>query len=600
MKKLLALLLVFAMLLPLAACGEKPAEPAPAEPTVTEPTPAEPTPAEPEPVAEPAPAEPEPEPVEEVKANIPADKETMIKALWETALAYYHKNPYMQYDAHSMTLESKWVGPMRCTHYAPPEYAAADQSHYSQCADFVYDVIYNAWGYAFWDGKKAPWSTDVAARGTKDIVYLRYDVTADNVKDAVAEYRAALQPGDVIITYGDTGHFMLFLGDIYGDGKNYVTHCWGGSMDTDDELDKVESNGSIYIQTEDDLLFGKNTGGPNWDLNKPSHYKVMFCICRVMEAEDFKFEITPAAATRLQYPGMVIDRSADRTQYNDVEIGSDVTITVTVDNRSTQEYKGVHVVEQLPEGVTLKEGQTEWTVDVPARQKVELSYTVTVTAPRNSLILFPAGKVGDIETREIELQVGGKHLTQKQLDDMTMLRLGYFPDALKETGFKDLQFANDFYREVLGIELGLPATINDYLGYCFKKTNLLGSDTKMLKQKDAAAEYQFLKDMEVREHASGKYMSMGMDVNVRVMEIKESFFQPGDIYISLADPNETVMLQKARAFVYIYLGGGMVARQDIDKGPVVESFNSTIGRTLMHAIHINLRPTMAWDDINAK
>ena len=607
MKKFLAFLLIFAMLLPLAACGEKPAEPAPApaEPTVTEPAPAEPAPAEPAP-AEPTTTEPEPaEPAEPVSENIPVDRETAWQALLQVALAYYNKNPYCQYEAKSMTPETKYLGPMRCTQFDPPEYASADQWDYTQCGGHIARLYQQAFGYDFMEGAKAPPAMDMPKQEKgPQLIYYRDDVTAANVNEVVAEYRSLLQPGDIIDTFGETGHVMMYLGDYKGDGINYVTHCWGAQVDLNDGLDAIEYDGSIKIQTEDDLLFGKHVSGPNWDLyNVVKHSSVFVAIIRPFEAEDFKFEITPATASRLKYPEMVIDRYADRTQYNDVQTGEDMTMTVSVTNKSTEAYKDLHIVENLPEGVTLKDGKTEWTVDVPAGETVKCTYTVTVTSPRGSTILVPGGMVDNIPTREIEFQVGGKHLTQEQKDEATKLSMGYIPEKLKAPGFTDLQFANDFYKEVYGIELGLPATINDYIGIRFKKVNSLGLEIKMLQPRDVstiAAENKFLTDMEVREHLEGYYVTLGMDIHVRATEVQENHYQPGDIIITMMEPNTNMLLQKSAANIYIYLGENKVAMQDPDKGLKISTVNNTIGRCVMHSLFVTLRPSLAWDDLNNK
>ena len=423
MKKHLSVLLCLALLLTLfSACGQK---------TVPEtPTPAAPTePTVHEPVTEPAPStEPEPSPAEPAKPEpIKVDRETAQKAIQQTALAYFYKNPYMQYDAHSVTFEPKFYGAGRITHYEPPEYASYDQWHYSQCTDFCCDIIYDALGYAIYDGVVAPGTVNSGIKNFVDltgpeVVYANRGLTGDDLKAAVDEFRSLLQPGDIVGACGFDGHMMMWLGDCLGDGTNYVIHCWGASYDDATGDPVTESVGSIKLQPEDELLFGSG-GSPNWNLYLDKRSSSLIGLYRFIDAADYDGTITPQAATRLAYPNMSIDRTVDRTQYSDVVTGTDVTVTVTISNKGKEAYKGLKITETLPEsGVTLKKGETEWTVDVPAGGTVKKTYTVTVTAPKGSTILFPQGKVGDIPTREIELQVGGKHLSSEQEKALLGLR----------------------------------------------------------------------------------------------------------------------------------------------------------------------------------
>ena len=600
MKRVFALLLACVMLFSFAACGETPAptvqpepEPAPSEPVQTEPEPA--APAEPEPAAEP---EPEPVPL----TNTPVDKETAVQALYTVVKAYFNKNPYTQYEGKSMSIEGKWPGPQRIHHYAPPEYASADQAHFSQCTDYVSTLYYQAFGYEFMDGLNAPPTDTMMKKLTADdgLIFYRDDVTDANVQEVIREYRAMLEPGDFIISNGETGHALMWLGDFYGDGVNYITHCWGKPFVPETGEDPWEPNGGIRIQTEDVACFPDTAEKPWWDLTLPIRNRDYLAIIRPFAAKDFVFEITPQTAARMKYPEMVIDRYTDVTKYQDVLPGQEITVTVSVTNKSTEDYKGVALKETVPEGVTLKTGETEWTVDVPAGQTVTRSYTATVTAPRLSLITFAPGSVDCIPTREMIYQVGGAHLNADQETEMMKIFVGYLPDSLKTPGLTELKFANDFYREVLGIELNLPESMNDYLGIRFKKKNKLGTETKMLTPKDAAAEYQYLVDMELYQHIGGMYMTLGTDASTRAMEYREEYYRPGDIILTMSDPSTTTLLNKAHLNVYIYIGNGLVLRQDEQKGAVTAQFADTVGRMIICNATVVLRPTLAWDDINAK
>lgn len=105
---------------------------------------------------------------------------------------------------------------------------------------------------------------------------------------------------------------MLYLGDIYGDGVNYVIHCWG-SHATDDE-DKIEANGAIKLQPEDELLFGPKVGSnPNYRIDEEKRCTNFVMVFRPFANEDFKKEITAEAVSRMKYSGICINKYLDIT-----------------------------------------------------------------------------------------------------------------------------------------------------------------------------------------------------------------------------------------------------------------------------------------------
>ena len=539
---------------------------------------------------------------EPLEATIPVDKETAVKALIATSMAYFNKKTYMQYDAHPFTIEGKWPGPMRCNHYAAPEFAAADQNHFSQCTDFVCDVYFQTFGYEFMQGYKAPGSAIMAERNVPEVVYFRDDVTSQNVNAVVAEYRSLLEPGDLVVTYGDSGHAMLYLGDCRGDGNNYLIHCWGASFDNDTGVDAYESIGSIRLQKENELIFGPKVGSSaNWNLYSASHYSRFVSIIRPFADPDFVFAITPATASRLQYEQIDIDYSADRTQYNDVIPGEDVTMTVTVKNNSKKAYSALPVRIVLPEGVTLKSGSLTASLNIAAGKTAKVQVTVTVTAKAGEEITFPSCYVADIPTRSITLQVGEAHLTEEQKGKIYKVSVGYIPDSLKAAGKTGLKFAGDFYREVLGVELGLPDTVNEYLEACYEyapPATGLYDFLQMLTPKTPDAGYEKIAAMTVREHIGGRYVTLGLDVTNRAMEIRDSFYQPGDIILTMSGSSQTRLRSVNDADVRIYLGNGKVLQQNAGSAATVESFGSTVAYSFKDNLFVVFRPTLVWSAVS--
>ena len=69
------------------------------------------------------------------------------EAIVHTALAYYAKNPFMQYDSTHLTdIAAYWGGLIRLCAQSSPELATSDRTFYSVCSDYTYQVYYEAFG----------------------------------------------------------------------------------------------------------------------------------------------------------------------------------------------------------------------------------------------------------------------------------------------------------------------------------------------------------------------------------------------------------------------------------------------------------------------
>lgn len=69
------------------------------------------------------------------------------EAIAHTALAYYAKNPFMQYDSTHLTdLAAYHGGLIRLCAQSSPELATSDRTFYSVCSDYTYQVYYEAFG----------------------------------------------------------------------------------------------------------------------------------------------------------------------------------------------------------------------------------------------------------------------------------------------------------------------------------------------------------------------------------------------------------------------------------------------------------------------
>lgn len=611
MKRFLALCLSLCLLLPLIACGDKPAEPAPQPepaPTVTEPepAPAEPTPAEPTP-AEPAPEpEPEPEPAEPKLYT----KEQIQQAVCQTALAYYYHDPAVQYQ----TTGGSMVEPFACratdSSFMADD-AEADDYVYSVCSDFGWRVYKEATGWTY-SKTSAGFVTNIVSGLAVDdplVVYkFRGPDGETDVEKAIAESHAALEPGDLITYYvkSGAGHMMVYVGDLFGDGKEYILHCdstGGGNTDYTTGYNPIEPNGSIQKETTEQIVFNKSdryifsSGVTQFTIVRPTN---------ILLDENGMGTLTPAAETRLANPYMEIHKTFDRSIYDGVQNGETMTCTVKITNNGKDAYTGLSVTEPVPEGQTfvsatnsgaLRDGNVCWTLDLAAGKTAELTYTVKVSGKPGDSVVFARGTVNDIPTRTAEFQICGKPLSKEQTERLNYIIAGSLPEGL---AFDDLNTVNTFYKDVFGIDPKLPATFSDFVTALTSRKSYYGVENKVMiwKEKNKLdADALTLRNMVLHKHLYGRYAYDGTDAATRVLEFLEDRYQPGDVFVNVYGGSSSMVLSTAHINIQIYLGSGKVLVLT-ENGISVQSFAESIGLNLRQDFGFALRPTLAYDDIS--
>lgn len=550
------------------------------------------------------------------------DKATIQKALTETALAYYYKETQVQYDSSTLTYQPKSVaGANRISSGSSPEMAAADNTVYTVCSDYCSDVYYSVFGQWICNGPRACYTGSmVKIPANAPEVVVKFGGT-DGMTDrdaAVEKARKEIQPGDIIVYHsGGGGHAMMYIGDAMGDGKDYIVHSGGSKINTETGVDRIENlgadtfgiyRGSIRLNEADSYCFTKDSsyGG---NLYNPK--KISFCILRMWQADYMPKNILPSAMSRLKFPRIEIDRSADRTLYNTVTTGEEMSVTVTVTNNSGTDYKALTVSEKAPVGAVITAGSANeggtataagvsWRVDVPAGYEKKLTYRVKITAEKGETVFFPAGTVAEIPTRELSFRVGGAPMSES--DFAGMLRFGRVPGV---TTFQKTQlgFANEFYKKSLGKELNLPETLQEVLDGLFvvreNLEDIAVTDGKMLSRKPVQTpQMQAVEQMLLPKHVLGRAFLFETDVPNnygtwdRVLELKPDFYEPGDIFVGMRGRNVLSVENPDMVFVYIYLGSGKVLTRSRAGKPVITDFDATAGKMLRMNLAFVLRPSL--------
>ena len=534
-------------------------------------------------------------------------REDLQKILVETALAYYYHDPYIQYDG----IEVWESGPARAGDLGTPEDASFDSTVFSVCSNFCEKNYYNAFDVKPFNGLTRTRSWCCMPTGTAGIVYQYIGSTTpatvtegerDNAK-ALVEARKVLQPGDIIVgADSESGHAMFFVGDLYGDGKEYLIDCGGSSHTPQSGSDPREVNGAIRIQNVDECCF---TPGGYWNLGAPRHSALGFAIMRPLDDPTYPKTPTPWGACRLLFPGITITRELDRMKYDGALTGEEIPVTVTIVNNGKEEYKELPVEEYVPEKAELVadsatvgakvDGKTiRWSVKIPAGKSISLTYKVRLTAALGETVTFPRGKVAEIPTRETTLQIVGKKLTDAQ-------KTALVETAKKATKneYKDLDFFNTLYGKALGVDAGLPATATELV----KKltTAKMSGVTKYCYRKDSvAAEDAALDRMIIPLNFAGRHVVGDGSHWSRVREYKEEYYQPGDLFIGLWGRNTATLSAPQDVDMAMYLGNGEVLSYPYSGEPQIATFAATVGHSLRYNVAFALRPTQGYDDLNAR
>ena len=523
----------------------------------------------------------------------------------DVALTYHYQSneeSHIQYDGRSISAVSDLV---RKHGRGRPEDASFDSTVFSVCSDYCWKVYDMAFGmdYLFVDRLPRTRTWCDLPVGSVDVVvqYTGPDSTDSkgetDLQKAVAEARKAVRAGDVIC-YADksSGHAMMFVGDLFGDGVDYILHCKGKSFDTATGEDVRETPGQcIELMKADTTVWGGDKA--SWSISRPAAVAKGFAILRPSLSKNFTGVPTKEGMARLQFPRLKITRELDRYKYAAVQTGEEVPVYLTIENKGKNTLNEIPVEEYIPAGTTLVEGsQTKgakvegstikWSVKVPAGKKITLTYKVKVNAKFGETVSFKSALVGGIASRATALQVGGVQLTAKQHKAIQDYGVALVD---KTEGYKDLDFVNRFYADALGVNPGLPKTAAELV--------------KKLTNNDGKIIYRTGKDpldkMIIPLHFAGQRSDPTGGEYARVREFKAEYYEPGDIFVCLTGSNATSVVKKEDVDIFIYLGDARVLSYNTE-GATLQNYASTIGSVLSHHLILALRPTLGLEDINAR
>ena len=416
-----------------------------------------------------------------------------------------------------------------------------------------------------------------------------------------------IRPGDIMT---DDTHSLIYIGNGYVLDCSASTSSGNGKYITSTGVDRVEPEGSVYGRTrtvestldtasEDyvvtrplDLYADDRDGDPSND---------------VLLWEGEPVLVTEATESRLEYPAIDIDRTVSITPYGTAVKGETLTYSIKIRNGTLEplyvnwagnedgvDYADLVVTERIPTGTefvsatgdpTLRDGVLTWTLDVPAGETAEVSFTVRVTE-RKGTIVSEGGFVDKIPSNRIENTVGGDKIPAADASVLATIAAAGDVTAWKTAYGTDLAFAEALYA-AMGLELELP-TVTELVEKLFTPTYLeklptlapwfypdghIGSIAMYVPQKSVATEYKSYKDMLVTGFMGGyrlyaqdyeKLAEVGIENfdysverNTTIKNFKTDFLEVGDIlvYAKASDRGRTTLTSAtATTRVLVYAG----------------------------------------------
>ena len=296
------------------------------------------------------------------------------KAVVLTAESFVTRKERGQYDDSRLTAAKALAYYRWSTGQRQPEDYTSQYTGYSNCAAFVHDLYLAALDLDIQYYTTATLTSGCAKVLARTPLAAGFaSLTAEQLEAMKQEFLDALQPGDLIVyRYADNknGHAMCYV------GNNMMIHCTGSSYNYTEQTEKYEEAGCFRYESID----------PFWEVGNRRYLfdKTSYVIIRPLD--NFRGEIPQRTQDRMGVMrGVVAEKTCSALWTQTVSPGEEITFTFTLQNL-TGEDKTLTVTDTVPENTGYVSGgenkikdTLSWTVTVPARETVEVSYTVQVS-----------------------------------------------------------------------------------------------------------------------------------------------------------------------------------------------------------------------------
>ncbi|MBQ3252328.1 MAG: C40 family peptidase [Oscillospiraceae bacterium] len=295
------------------------------------------------------------------------------KAVVLTAESFVLRKERGQYDDTRLTASGTLAYYRWSTGQRQPEDYTSQHTGYSNCAAFAHDLYLAALDLDIQYYTTASMTlgcTNVLARMPVTSGFASMDES--QLEMMKQEILNTLQPGDLIVyRYADNknGHVMCYV------GNHMMIHCTGSSYSYEDQREKYEDIGCFRYESIDSFW---EAGHRRYLFDKSS-----YVIIRPLDS--FTGTIPQRTLDRMELMrGVMAEKTASAGWTQTVNPGQELTFTFTLQNL-TGVGKTLTLTDTVPRntkymsGGDKKEGDTlSWTVTLPARETVQVSYTVQV------------------------------------------------------------------------------------------------------------------------------------------------------------------------------------------------------------------------------
>ena len=353
-------------------------------------------------------------------------RELRVRALEETALAYFRRKDRVQYDSTGLTYWHRVDGgPERRTCGRTPEDATKDSYLFTVCSSFMYNCLYNTFGYELCGSQLVHFCTTIWET-YRDQIKFEYDRDAVpppgekkmGEKKGIEGCLAALKPGDFLVIENrkrTSLHVMLCI------SGGRLIHSGGDKINIVTGEEKWDSPGSIRVDDINKFLLNELGDYPFCQYAR-------WCVVDILSAIDpEQYPIQPWALKRLDYPGLDIDRYTSVRAGQTVQAGDDVTVTIHLESCNPRIpkliFEGVTVEEILPEHTTLLPesltadtvldgNKLRWTMTLAQGEEriIQYSFRIDDDVKPGDEIVTGGGNVAGIPSNTFRLPVGERRL----------------------------------------------------------------------------------------------------------------------------------------------------------------------------------------------
>lgn len=342
---------------------------------------------------------------EEHPQTVSIDEEKLdssLEALKATVTDFFNRGDSIQFNDKSVTYHYKYSNvKMRARYDNYPEDLTPQNLGFAVCSYWAVNVYSEAFSDKNGNPFKLFKDDFTRMEGTSSLYGISKSTSPDYDEKMAVYYiennrgviesrkdelktkiKSLLKPGDIIVfrrLYSDNtrgAHTVIYLGDdkiVYSSGASYALST---------KTEKL-TGGLITNSLENEMLTAKEGKLFNASVISITIFRPL----NVISERNSNYKISNNAVQRVTYKDLVRNKLSSTDNFDSVNPGDEITYTIKLENKSNTTYNNVVISEKIPNNTTLfkaykgpflDKGTLKWTVNIPAKESVEVSYTVKV------------------------------------------------------------------------------------------------------------------------------------------------------------------------------------------------------------------------------